>query len=880
MRATAGDRSDVARRGARTRGPVIAWALTVAVCGALLLAASASAAPLPPVVAPPENPVTEAKRVLGKILFWDEQLSSDDTVACGTCHLPGRGGADPRRTRHPGPDGTFTTADDVFASPGVIRRDSAGAFAPHASFAFAPQVTGRGAPPAITGASFAENFWDGRAGSRFLDPETGAVAIAAGGALENQAAGPPLSSTEMAREGRTWADITAKLTAAAPLGLASNLPADVDAAIRANPTYPKLFRAAFGDDTLSARRIAFAIATYERTLVADQTPWDRFDAGDTSALTAQQIRGTQAFQTSRCNDCHTAPLFSDASFRNIGLRPSTEDTGREQVTGTAADRGKMKVPSLRSVGLRASFMHNGQFTTLTDVLRFYARAPGTTQFTDNRDPIMPQINLPPGPAGDIQAFLATGLTDPRVAAETFPFDRPTLNSERTDRASVVSGSGRTGSGAVTPKMLAPMPAHLGNTEFRLGVHGGLGGAQAFLAVASAAPAGSEITGGTLIGPIQLAGTGNGTGYGTASWPIPDDVARDGEKVWFQWRVTDPAATNGVALSPVAAVTLFAPTRFVPPAPVVTDGSDLFVVSGSFAIDWRAHGAGRNADTLVLRGALATAGIKGIDGAVLSVSAGGTEMLSATLDAAGRARSEKGASPEYTVRFDPSSGAFTVNADGIDLRDATGLSALAGAGDVELAVEVSLRGAGLATETAAAALPFAWKTKAQKLTRGSYSFADDGSASGAFRVSAAEVRIAGDGSRSVRLSGSIDAAGDLGFAPTDDIVLTVGAETLTIPVAQMQLRGIGRSLRLLYRTPAGTSPSVDFTYSARRRAFTLALTGLGTDSFPEGSPATPTLPVELATSNAEGAAEFTTAVPLVRQGASSVWRGPSADVTSN
>ena len=63
-----------------------------------LLAFTASAA-LPPVPVPAENPITEPKRVLGKILFWDEQLSSDNTVACGTCHRPGQG----RRRPAPGP---------------------------------------------------------------------------------------------------------------------------------------------------------------------------------------------------------------------------------------------------------------------------------------------------------------------------------------------------------------------------------------------------------------------------------------------------------------------------------------------------------------------------------------------------------------------------------------------------------------------------------------------------------------------------------------------------------------------------------------------------------------------------------------------------------
>ena len=76
----------------------------------------------PPPVSP-ENPLTEEKRVLGKILFWDEQLSSDDTVACGTCHIPAAGGADPRFAAHPGPDGLFGTEDDTIGSAGIVHRN-------------------------------------------------------------------------------------------------------------------------------------------------------------------------------------------------------------------------------------------------------------------------------------------------------------------------------------------------------------------------------------------------------------------------------------------------------------------------------------------------------------------------------------------------------------------------------------------------------------------------------------------------------------------------------------------------------------------------------------------------------------------------------------
>ena len=83
-----------------------------------LAASSRLAAELPAVPVPVENPITEPKRVLGKILFWDEQLSSDGSVACGTCHRPAAGGADPRTGRHPGID--KGTIDDVMGSPGIV----------------------------------------------------------------------------------------------------------------------------------------------------------------------------------------------------------------------------------------------------------------------------------------------------------------------------------------------------------------------------------------------------------------------------------------------------------------------------------------------------------------------------------------------------------------------------------------------------------------------------------------------------------------------------------------------------------------------------------------------------------------------------------------
>ena len=387
-----------------------------------------AAAQLPRVPVPAENPITEPKRVLGKILFWDEQLSSNDTTACGTCHRPASGGADPRFGRHTGVD--KGTIDDVWGSPGVVYMNEAGEALEHPIFGFEPQVTQRVAPSNFGALWAGEVFWDGRAGSRFLDPLSGEVAIAEGGALENQVLDSLSNPAEMTHPGRTWDDLAEKLHRVRPLALARDFPADVSEALAENPDYPALFRAAFGDAGISAVRIAFAIATYQRTLVADRTPWDRYMAGEETALTEQAEFGWQVFQRLRCVNCHEPPLFTNNDFFNIGLRLSEFDTGRQRVTAEPEDAGEMRVPSLRNVGLRARLMHTGEFGRLSEAISFYNTAmalPGVDEIPGVGTYV---FDLTGFDSYDLDAFLRAALTDPRVAEETFPFDRPTLGSER------------------------------------------------------------------------------------------------------------------------------------------------------------------------------------------------------------------------------------------------------------------------------------------------------------------------------------------------------------------------------------------------------------------------------------------------------------------
>lgn len=421
-------------------------------------------APLGDAPVPNENPITEAKRVLGKILFWDEQLSSDNTVACGTCHKPAEGGADSRLAMNPGFDAIFGTDDDIVGSPGIRALDENGLQLNDPIFGHAAQVTGRATPSFLTSMFADSNFWDGRATDEFVDPlNPNSVIIENGGALESQAIGPILNTVEMAQQGRDWTDVTSKLSTVSPLALASNIPADMQDALQGNPDYPRLFSSAFGNNEITPVRIALAIATYERTLVPNETPWDNYVAGDLNAMTIDQIAGWEAFNDETpCANCHRPPLFSDDNFRNIGLRPSVEDLGRFEVTGNNNDRGEFKTPSLRNSGLRSALMHVGWVTDVADALDFYNAGENNTghvQFRQNQSNI-PNSNIDideidvfgkdPVRLAQVVEFIANGLTDPRVANETFPFDRPTLSTEQSQASTLTLVlSGATSDNSVT-----------------------------------------------------------------------------------------------------------------------------------------------------------------------------------------------------------------------------------------------------------------------------------------------------------------------------------------------------------------------------------------------------------------------------------------------
>jgi cytochrome c peroxidase len=236
----------------------------------------------------------------------------------------------------------------------------------------------------------------------------------------------------MSCEGYSWTAIESKLRTALPLKLASQIPPAMSEAIAAHPTYPSLFGWAYGTPDVTARRILFAIATYERQLRSDQTPWDRYNAGDSNALTADQEAGLSAFNLrGHCSKCHVPPMFTDNKFHNIGAEAPDLDPGRSLISGDAADLGKMKTPSLRNAGLRAAggLLHHGTGTgaTLLSVLSAY-RQGGV--FHENTDPEIHDLNMPEYEFQQLMEFVQNGLMDPRARDELPPFDRPRLGSER------------------------------------------------------------------------------------------------------------------------------------------------------------------------------------------------------------------------------------------------------------------------------------------------------------------------------------------------------------------------------------------------------------------------------------------------------------------
>lgn len=139
------------------------------------------------------------------------------------------------------------------------------------------------------------------------------------------------------------------------------------------PGYRALFKEVFGDSECSLDHIAKAIATFERTVLSGNSPYDKYMAGNKTAMTPQEVEGYKVFIRSRCNNCHSGPNFTNEEFRNIGIGfdSSHPDLGRYNITHQNKDWGSFKVPTLREIEHTYPYMHDGSLKTLKDVVDYY-----------------------------------------------------------------------------------------------------------------------------------------------------------------------------------------------------------------------------------------------------------------------------------------------------------------------------------------------------------------------------------------------------------------------------------------------------------------------------------------------------------------------------
>ena len=190
--------------------------------------------------------------------------------------------------------------------------------------------------------------------------------------------------------------------------------------IKKDKGYSKMFLAAFGDEGVNSQRILSSLSQFVINLVSYNSKYDLVIKGQTS-FTPQEQNGYALFKTN-CSTCHTEPLFSDFSYRNIGLplNPFLKDYGRMKVTNAPSDSLKFRVPGLRNVALTSTYTHDGRIGTLRNMLNHYRS--GVVQ-SNTLDPLLINgISLNDTQVDELIAFLKTlsdssYLTNPRFAEQ-------------------------------------------------------------------------------------------------------------------------------------------------------------------------------------------------------------------------------------------------------------------------------------------------------------------------------------------------------------------------------------------------------------------------------------------------------------------------------
>jgi cytochrome c peroxidase len=322
-------------------------------------------APLPSalprgVTAPPNNQTTPEKVALGRLLFWDPILSGSKDVACASCHHPDFGYAENLDTSI-GVNGVGLSEGRRFASPNTIpfvKRNSQTIL----NTAFSGIDQKNSYDPAT-----APMFWDIRVFS-----------------LETQALQPIKTFEEM--RGNAYPENAALGTVVSRLNEIAE--------------YRALFAKAFGQagnaGSVTADSIGLALAAFERSLVANHSPFDRYMRGDRNAMTESQIQGMRSFERVGCVNCHNGPMFSDYKLHVLSVPDNPKLPASD---AGATETYAFRTASLRNLAFTAPYMHSGVFTTLRQVLRFYDDVEGGRRSENQRvgrsqlDPLLRELDV-------------------------------------------------------------------------------------------------------------------------------------------------------------------------------------------------------------------------------------------------------------------------------------------------------------------------------------------------------------------------------------------------------------------------------------------------------------------------------------------------------
>lgn len=488
------------------------------------------------------------KILLGKNLFWEEQVSVDNRQSCGTCHAFNKGGTDGRGNalNALGKFGTLGVIPQHRVTGGPVDRIEYGFLAPP-SGAIDRGITDRSAPTMVGAYMFEQLFWLRTAGPGLQTSNGSGVShtnFAQFAALEDLSVVPPVNATEMGHEGMDWSSgfLQAKLGNSMPMALCdpnpAKMPPDFLLARSLGLNYAQIFDLVFSTDPdpilaagagVTRERFAAAVAHYMRTLIPDQAPIDL------GTMTSHQQRGFATFNNF-CASCHSANgtvalTAPGGGFVDPWDAPLSD--GLFHFVRTEL----VKTPTLRNVGLKRHFYSDGQETTFAGVMAF-------EQVT---------FNVPGNQIAALQDFVMNALTDPRVAAEVFPFDRPELASERPEHVFEGNEFGAPISGLSTPEIIADalalIPGTGGTSHFRVGVGKCLPN--------SAAVFGFQVLPSTSFAFMPVTST-NGNGIATTHIDLPPGAASPlaGLTAIGRWWVIDAGAPGGLAQSDSASWTLF------------------------------------------------------------------------------------------------------------------------------------------------------------------------------------------------------------------------------------------------------------------------------------------------------------------------------------